>query len=380
MTPRQRIVSAMQLKKPDRVPLMCQFGWGFMIQQLKDSGFSPMALWLDAETYARALLTLRDRFRFDGILVSVHGHYENWFQNILNLEIRSGIEVARFKDHTQTFVDDDLPVGTYPDKEIKNIEDLDPDSIPEDLDYIPTSKDCYIYIDRSNPYTVFDYLDKEVKGRFSIHGEVTSPLDYLLDLLGYENALTAMVLHEEKVQQILKRFTGAVIKMAQGLAANTPVDAIKISSPFAGMGFISPEFYRTFEAPYLTAIAKAIKKTGQISYVHTCGHIEDRLEVMAGTGVHGLECLDPPPIGNVELKDAFNRIGHMTFIKGNIDSVNILLKGDPELITQDVTNRIQIGMEFPGFILSTACSIAPGVPAEKVLLLHELVEKNGYYQ
>ncbi len=26
-----------------------------------------------------------------------------------------------------------------------------------------------------------------------------------------------------------------------------------------------------------------------------------------GTGISGLECLDPPPIGNVDLKDAFDR-------------------------------------------------------------------------
>jgi hypothetical protein len=379
MNPRERVKAAMQLEPPDRVPLMCQFSWGFMNLQLKENGLSPMAFWFDAEQYARGLMILRDRFLFDGILVSVHGHSENWFQKIQNLEIRNGIEIAHFGNYSQTFVEDDLPLGTYSDKVVQTIETINPDDIPEELDYIPASKDCIIYIDHSDPYRVFDILRKETEGAYSIHGEVTSPLDYLLDLLGYENALTAMVLHEDKVNRILEKFTQGVIRMAEGMAQHTPIDAIKISSPFAGSGFISPEYYKKFEAPFLAKIADAIAKTGRLSYVHTCGHINDRLEEMSRTGVNGLECLDPPPMGDVELADAFERIGRRIFIKGNIDSVHTLLKGDQEAIKKDVIKRLRIGMQHPGFILSTACSIAPGVPAEKVRLLHTVVEEFGYY-
>jgi len=34
------------------------------------------------------------------------------------------------------------------------------------------------------------------------------------------------------------------------------------------------------------------------------------------TGVDGFECLDPPPLGNVDLENAVHRIGGKVFING----------------------------------------------------------------
>ena len=93
-----------------------------------------------------------------------------------------------------------------------------------------------------------------------------------------------------------------------------------------------------------------------------------------------MECLDPPPVGNVDLEDAFNRVGDRIFIKGNIDSVNTLLLGDDEKVCRDVGKIIEIGKrKGKGFILSTACSIAPKVSKEHLLMLSQLVEEQGYY-
>ena len=380
MTPKERIRKSMSLEHPDRVPVMCQFSIGFMNQQLKETNITPIELWLDADKYAEALIWLREQFDFDGILVSIHGHDPNWRDKIKKLEIVNGVEKATFEDRIEIYVDDDLPVGHFFEPRQKNLEDVDPDEIPETLNYIPASKDCYIFLSDTDPYRIFDILEEKTKGQFSLHGEVTSPLDYLLDLLGYENGLLAMILEPDKVEHILERFTIGIVKMASEMAAHKSVDAIKISSPFAGMGFISPEFYKKFELPYLSQVVQAVKARGKFVYVHTCGHINDRLELMAEAGPDGLECLDPPPIGNVELEDAFNRIGDKMFIKGNVDSVNTLLKGTEEVIVKDVVKRLNIGMQNKGFILSTACSIAPKVPKENVQILAKLAKEYGVYK
>jgi len=379
MIPRERILAAMNREIPDRVPVMCQFSFGFMNQQLKNSGISPMEFWLDAGQYARGLMNLRKRFNFDGILVSVHGHAENWKEKIRNLETIDGIEVATFDNRTEKYVDDDLPVGNYFEHTERDIFSADPSEIPAELDFINASKDCYIYIDTANPYRVFSILEKELKGKYSIHAEVSSPLDYLLDYLDYENALVAMAMDPEKVKIILEKFTVGIIKMAEGLAENCDIDAIKISSPFAGSDFISPDYYREYELPYLKRVSDAIKAKGKFSYVHTCGHINDRLEIMKEAGLSGIECLDPPPIGDVELDNAFNRIGDEMFIKGNIDSVNTLLNGEEDLVKTDIRKRIETGISYRGFILSTACSIAPRVPEERIALLSDLVKQHGKY-
>ena len=44
-------------------------------------------------------------------------------------------------------------------------------------------------LDPENLYGIFDYLYSRVGDSCSIHGEITSPLDYYLDLFGYEQGL-----------------------------------------------------------------------------------------------------------------------------------------------------------------------------------------------
>lgn len=379
MRPSDRVNLAMHLQHSDRVPSMSQFSVGFMNQQLKDTDITPAELWLDADRYAEALIILRERFQFDGILVSIHGHDEDWRDKILEVGSHNGMEVLTFEDRLETYLDDDLPMGDYFKSRQQDIDLIDVSKISTTLDYIPASKGCYIFIDPQQPFRIFDILASKLGGEFSIHGEITSPLDYLLDLLGYEQGLLAMVTHGEKVLQILEQFTLGVENLAGEMAAHPTVDAIKISSPFAGMGFISPEYYRQFELPFLTRVVDAIQARGIPAYVHTCGHINDRLEIIAESGAKGLECLDPAPIGNVELDDAFKRVGKQMFIKGNVDSVHTLLNGDEATIREDLRHRIEIGKQNKGFILSTACSIAPGVPAEKVKLLSHMARNYGQY-
>ena len=378
MTPRERIIKAMNMEQPDRVPVMSQFSIGFMNQQLKETNITPMELWNDADKYAEALIWLRERFDFDGILVGLHGQDPNWREKV-KVEIIDGIEVATFHNRKETYVDDDLPVGEFFEENLIDIDTFDVEEIPEELDYIAASKNCYVFIDKADPFKIFRILDEELKGRYSLHAEVSSPLDYLLDLLGYENGLVAMMLNPDKVKEILAKFTIGVVKMAEGLCENTSADAVKISSPFAGSDFISPEQYREFELPFLSQIAKAVKNKDKYVYVHTCGHINDRLEMMVEAGLSGIECLDPTPIGDVELADAFSRIGDKMFIKGNVDSVNTLLNGSDEKITNDISERIRIGMQNNGFILSTACSIAPKVKKENIQILSKIARNIGIY-
>ena len=145
------------------------------------------------------------------------------------------------------------------------------------------------------------------------------------------------------------------------------------------MGFISPEHYEEFVLPYESRIIEAIKDKGKLVYIHTCGHIGDRLELMQKSGASGLECLDPEPVGNVDLKDAFNRIGDSMFIKGNIDSVNTLLYADENKARADVLKILETGKQGNGFILSTACSIAPMVCSDRILMLRELTDRFGLY-
>ena len=375
-SPRERVLTAMKMQKPDRVPLMCQFSFGFMLKQLK---ISPVEFWFDAEAFAEGLIKLREMFDFDGILVSLHGHKKYWKDGIQKITWEDDSEAVYFQDRKIIFVHDDLPITHFFEKKpLKNINLIDPADIPENIDYIPVSNDLHFLIAKEDKFRVFDLIYSHIGEKFSIHGEVTSPFDYFLDLLGHQEGLTALIDDPEKCKTVLQKFTDGIVKLAVEMC-DKKIDALKISSPFAGKGFISPGFYREFILPFESQVIKAVKDEGKFVYLHTCGHIGDRLELMKESGASGLECLDPPPVGDVELNEAVNKIGNDLFIKGNIDSVNVLLKGTEAEIVSDVRSRIKAGKTGKGFILSTACSIAPLVDKDRVKLLYDLVNEFGKY-
>ena len=288
MENRQRVIKAMNLETPDRAPLMCQFSLGFMMTQLKPD---PALFWYDMKTFADGLIQLRETFRFDGILVSLHGHSDEWKNGLLKMEhVDDDVTMLHYEDRIEEHSWTDLPVVHFKkSKPVKNIEDMDVErDIPGELDYIPVSGNLYFRLDKENLYGIFNYFAERVGDQFSIHGEITSPFDYFLDLLGYENALMALMLEPDKCKQVLERFTAGVKKIAVGMCGKS-IDAIKISSPFAGMGFISPELYTEFVLPYESEIIAAIRATGKHVYIHTCGSISDRLELMCQSGASGLE-------------------------------------------------------------------------------------------
>jgi len=377
MNSRERILAAMNFETPDRVPVMCQMSIGHMLQQLPE--ISPVDFWFDAQIFANGLIKLRELYEFDGILVSLHGHFKNWRDIYNQIEKSDDREIVYLKDRKLIFTREDLPFPEFYEPRIfPSVDEIVLENLPEEIDYIPVSGGLHFKIDLNNKFEIFDLIYDKVGDEFSIHGEITSPFDYLLDLLGYENALMALIENPDKCKSILQKFTEGISRLASEMC-DQKIDAIKISSPFAGAGFISPEFYKEFVLPFESQIIKTIKDKGKFVYIHTCGAINDRLELMIESGTSGLECLDPKPLGDVDLIDAKKRLGKNAFIKGNIDSVNTLLYGDESKIYNDVKEIIEIGKQGSGFILSTACSIAPLVPKENIKSLKLLAEKLGKY-
>ncbi|MCX6133860.1 MAG: hypothetical protein NTU47_08610 [Ignavibacteriales bacterium] len=373
-TPRKRVREAMDLGIPDRVPLMCQLSIGHMLLQLQTS---PAEFWHDEDVFVSGLVKLREVYDFDGILVSLHGHDRGWKVEIqARRQLPEGEEIVWKDGRRVLYLPYDLPQPMHDEEPKPGLSDFSIDALPAILDYIPVSQGLKFKIDTEHPFDVFRNVRAQAGPEYSIHGEITSPFDYFLDLFGHQDGLLGLLNEPEKAKEILAHFTRLIKKLALEMCRED-IDAIKVSSPFAGAGFISPNFYKEFVLPYEGEIARAVREKGVHIYTHTCGAVSDRLELIFDAGVSGIECLDPPPLGNVELEDAIKRTKGRGFIKGNVDSVNTLLNGSSDEILNDARKRIAVGKENGGFILSTACSVAPRVERDKLLLLREAVEKWG---
>lgn len=381
----------MECGVPDRVPVMCQLSLGHYFLY---SGVDPMEIWFSSEGFSDALVAMQERYRFDGILVNLHGRPADWRQRVERIEERSGEKYIWWKNGNYTrFPADDNPHYYQKDgrQDFPEFDDIDPAMLfyfdpwtisgskypfTWDFDDEPRPKSDFF------PSYINDTLKaviRKTKTSVSVHGEVYSPFSQFLEMLNYEPALMALLTDPEKALSCLEALTEGTIQLGI-LEAECGADAILISSAFAGSGFISREFYEQFVLPFEKKVIEGIKSVQDIPvYTHTCGGIGDRLDLMLETGTNGIDTLDPPPMGTVELVEAVAQTKGKVFIKGNIDAVNELLMGSDEVLERAVLNRMEIAKPGGGYIISTACSVSPRTDPSRIEHFSKIAIESGRY-
>lgn len=392
MTSRKRVSLTMQHKEPDRVPVMCQLSLG---HYLLNTGIQPHELWFTSEALAEAMVSMQRRYRFDGILVNVPGRPDNFLKDVIRIEKGSDGEWLTWRNGDRTFLPwDDMAHHYLADPAQQNRADfktLSPEYM-ENIDEYPGYLWNTYHIQalpgkkgRGPLVEIPDYFLNTLRlvkakagSEVSIHAEVFSPFTLFMELFGYEEALMGLVTDQAKSHAILDRLSQAIVLWSQALTEEG-VDAVLISSAFAGAPFLSRKLYKEFVMPYEHRVTDTVRAAGTVVYTHTCGRIADRLDLMMETGTQGIDTLDPPPLGNGDLAVAKRDFGQQLFFKGNMNSVAILdYKTEAEVIAE-ATSRIEIGKPGAGYILSTACSVAPRVEPWKIELLTPLAEKIGRY-
>lgn len=391
MNSKERISAAMQLREPDQIPVMCQLALGHYFLNCRQS---EIEIWHSTEAFGDALIALQRRYGFDGILINLPGRDPNWRAYIKRIEEHADEKVIQWINGQYTVCPPDDNPHIYLKDGTRNFANLE-EIQPEKLFYIEphdSSGVSYPYrwsfsdepaeLDDFFPpwhLDTVDYVIKHAGSDISVHGEIFSPFTQFLELLDYTNGLMALLEDDAKCKACLQALAQGAIELGRKQASHG-VDAILISSAFAGANFISPEQYREFVLPFERLVIDGIKAEYDVPiYTHTCGHIGDRLELMLETGTNGIDTLDPPPLGNVELADAKNRIGQQLFIKGNMDPVNTLLLGTPELVLAAARACISDAAKGGGYILSSACSVPPQTPPENILKMREAAEEFGEY-
>ena len=392
MNSKERMAAAMRLGVPDRVPVMCQLSLG---HYFLNAGLPAVDIWHSTDGFAEALITLQERYGFDGILVNLPGRDPGWSSHITKIEERGQDKVIHWENGWTTVCpDDDNPHVLREDGREFHVrfEEVDPEDLfyvePHDI-YGLKHPSCWDLAQEpaspagSFPPWRFDTVDRVIRateGKVSVHGEVFSPFSQFLDLLGYTEGLTALLLDPGKSRACLSALVRGTVELGCGLIARG-ADAVLISSAFAGAGFISPGQYRQFVLPYERAVIAGIKsRSDGPVYTHTCGRIGDRLELMAETGTDGIDTMDPPPLGNVDLAEAKTRVGGKLFLKGNIDPVHVILNGDPATVREAARRCLEAARTGGGYILSTACSVPPHSPVANIAALLETAEEFGRYR
>ncbi|MFH1851774.1 MAG: uroporphyrinogen decarboxylase family protein [Candidatus Neomarinimicrobiota bacterium] len=344
MNGRQRLNSALRGGQPDRVPVWCLLSIGHIIRNGTPTGEIPRVI----EEYIEAECNCTRNYGFDGVLLYLPGTQAGTeVHDLLDLWINGAPQGAANHD----------------------FDSADPLAWPSEM----------TRYDESNFYS--SHLARSLLGMdYHLGGWAADGFSRAIQWFpNLEDALIATLQDPGKFKALVDYFDQQSITWARAQVELGRLESIQISSPYSGAMFLSLPAYRELVFDSVRKLAREVQAGGGIAYLHTCGNITDRLELFVETGVDGIECMDPPPLGDTTLREAKEQVGDRIALKGNIDSVNVLLRGDADLVDRTIRETLSIGKPGGGYVLSTACSVAPAVKPERVRRLFEIAAEIGNY-
>jgi uroporphyrinogen decarboxylase len=130
-------------------------------------------------------------------------------------------------------------------------------------------------------------------------------------------------------------------------------DVLEFGGGDASSSVISPRIFEEFVAPYDSELIEEAHKAGQRITYHTCGGMMPILEIIADMKPDAMETLTPPGMGaDVDLKEAKKRIGDRVCMIGGFDQFHFFKDCTPEQTREEVRRCFNAAGENGGYILS----------------------------
>jgi uroporphyrinogen decarboxylase len=212
---------------------------------------------------------------------------------------------------------------------------------------------------------------ENVGNQVAIRSPGTGPFALASYLLGTERWLMEIAMieagmseaNEPAVRHALELSTEALIRF--GIACHDAgADIIHCGDSLASCDVISPSTFRNFSFPYCQRVFTAWKDHGvTCKLLHICGNSTKVLLDYVKTGADLIE-ID----AKVDLGFVVETIGNQTAIAGNIDTVDILLKGNPASVRSAAKDCIQ-KTKGSRFILGSGCLVPRKTPLENLKML-----------
>ncbi len=189
-------------------------------------------------------------------------------------------------------------------------------------------------------------------------------------LRGREQAMFDLHERPDFVRAVFEMQVDMAIRRGEKLLT-TGIDALYIGDPSASASLISPQHFERFCLPAYQAFCKRFCQEALI-YIHICGNSRPILEMMADTGAHVVEPLDP--LGGVSVADAKRRIGQRVALMGGVNTIT-LSEGTAEQVRAEAIRKCREGGPY-GYILAAGDMVPPATPLENLCALVDVASKS----
>ncbi len=194
-------------------------------------------------------------------------------------------------------------------------------------------------------------------------------MDIYLDPVNVERLLDALMqVHMEKLARVCESVGDLVdfAKFGDDLGMDT--------GPF-----MEPEVYRTLFKPRHKMLCEFVKHNSNMhTYLHSCGSIYSLIPDLLDAGFEVLNPVQTNAAGMdpAALKREFGK--DVTFWGGGIDTRSVLNFGTPQQVKNQVKERLEIFAKEGGYVFNTVHNILPEVPPENIVAMFEAVKEfNG---
>lgn len=339
MTGRERLLTALDRKCPDRLPVTTHHIMEYFLntymggadnqQFFKEMGLDPI-FWVEDFQYSEEQ---KENWRIEKEVLSDPKYYTERYY--IHTPAKTLTMVLQSNQYTGW-------VSEHLLKEKKDIEILER--------YMPSLKAGKETINRAAK----EHSDCLIRGSipsFDIFGQPGCWQD-LACIYGIQDLIMETFDDPEWVEEALKILQKRKLEYIDTLDG-CQYDILELGGGDASTTVISPGIFDEFVAPFDTPIIKAVQEKGIRVVYHTCGGMMPILENIADMGPNAMETFTPVDMGgDVDLAEAKRRIGHRVCMIGGFDQFHYFTECTPEQTRKKVRECFEAAGEGGGFILS----------------------------
>jgi len=158
--------------------------------------------------------------------------------------------------------------------------------------------------------------------------------------------------------QALEKMARSLYPKVAAAAEALPGRPWRIYGPeYAAPPYLPPRLYDEYVVRYVKPMVEVIQRYGGFARIHSHGKLNAILDKLCSTGCTGLDPIEPPPQGDVELAYVRERYGAQLALFGNLEIADIENLPTP-LFREKVLRALREGTRGPGrgFVLQPSAA------------------------